>query len=439
MSLGRPTTDADEAVGPGAVRPIRRGGEFGFLVGYGLLICGIAFSTLDATAITTTSIDRSNGAIWTSVYVATLIFSTAISVPSAPKLAGRFGPRRVYSVSAALSSAAWLVTALLVLAGVRPVPVLMFGAVVIGLLWGVFSGLSPLFTKAYCSGTNMAGSMARLSVATGLFYGLGSVGAGFMLNVVDPGWGLLIRALLGVPFSIFIFIRPPALAPPAPEIRDRALATLRARLRDNRELRRVVILGCGVAVFAAPLALLIVPITAALRQTPLIPGAGILAAAMSVGEVMAPVVVSKLGMGRPQLRAAALAALGAAVFLALYGVTSIIADHRSELVAWAVVGVGFGAMRFGSKALATGAAADSDTDENTGESVAALVFVSCLAAPFGVLIWGVLINHVSVGAAIAVGVIGMVLFGALAARRGSTSGDRPMGSEEPPVPSGVEA
>jgi hypothetical protein len=178
------------------------------------------------------------------------------------------------------------------------------------------------------------------------------------------------------------------------------------RVRDNRALRRAAILGCGVALFAAPMSSLIVPIADALRQSPLIPGAGLLMAAMAVGELFAPVVVSKLQPNRTSLRAAALAAVLCACFLAAYGVASLVFSKQPELIVWVIVGVGFGAMKYGGRALNLGAATDADDDANSSEMVAAFVFLTSLASPIGVLAWGALINRVSVEAAILVGAVG---------------------------------
>jgi MFS family permease len=282
-------------------------------------------------------------------------------------------------------------------------PVLLFAAVLAGVSWAVFSVLNPLFARAYFTGEGMAAAVARLSLASGIAWAIGAAAGGFLLHVVAPGWGLLIRALLGVPFAIYLIAKPPAVEPPMPESREPVWSGMRDRLRDNPDLRRATLLGCGVTAAAAPMASLIVPIVDALRQSPLLPGAGILSASMAGGEMFAPVVVSKLERRRTDLRAAAVAAIVCGGALVLYAIGSYALSRRPELAMWAVIGVAYGAFRFASKALNVGAATASDTEENSVESVATLLFITGLAAPVGVLAWGFLINRWSVEAAVLIG------------------------------------
>ena len=84
-------------------------------------------------------------------------------------------------------------------------------------------------------------------------------------------------------------------------------------------------------------------------------------------------------------------------------------SHRIELWIWLIAGLGFGAMRYGGRALNLGAATDAGSDQDSGEMVATFVFVSSIAAPVGVLLWGFLMNRVSVEAAVFAGALGTLL------------------------------
>jgi hypothetical protein len=183
-------------------------------------------------------------------------------------------------------------------------------------------------------------------------------------------------------------------------------------LRGNIDLRKAALLGGAVSMLAAPLASLLVPVADALRQSPLLPGAGILMAGMYVGQLLSPSIVTRLSRGRSQLNGSALAAIGTGVLLAIYGVASLVFNKEPELILWAIIGLGFGALWLAQRSINLGAATAAGDQASTGEAVAIFTFVVSLAAPIGVLIWGFLINHVSVEVAIFVGAAGTVLAGA---------------------------
>jgi CP family cyanate transporter-like MFS transporter len=383
-----------------------------FLVTYGVMIAGLAVAVLDTTGITTLAGSKAGtgGAIYTSIYIAIMLFTLALAVPYTPKLAARFGMQRTFFGSIVLASILWGFAGILILSGAPAVTVLLIGAIGFGVASGVFAALIPLYSRAYIEGRGMAGAYARLSVAGGIAWALGSGAGGVVLVHLQPGWGLVIRAGLGIPLAVFVAIKRPKVQPTAlASASAGAWGQMRANLVSNRDLRRAALLGCGVAMFAAPLASMIVPIAEALRQTPLIPGAGVLMAAMAVGEILAPVIVTSLERGRTNLHAAALASVGAAISIAIYGLTAFVFSKREELVAWAIIGVGFGALKYGARALNLGAATDAGSDESSSEMVATFVFVSSIAAPVGVLAWGLLINQVSVEAALFAGATGTIL------------------------------
>ena len=392
--------------------PKRADGQLWFLATYGFMSAGLAIALLDATAITTSAGHRTNGAVYTSLYLAVLLFASALSVPYAPSLAARFNARSAFTFSIAAASVCWLIAGMLVVGGVKPIPVLMVNAVVIGLLYGLFSAFIPLYSNAYLAGDGMAGAYARLSVAGAIGMAIGGLGGGIILNQVEPGWGLIARGALGVPFALFIWFKPPLVEPQSPTPRHGPWKTMSSNLSGNAGLRSAALLGGAVSMLAAPLASLLVPVADALRQAPLLPGAGILMAGMYAGQLLTPKIVSRLSGGRTQMNGSALAAIGAGALLAIYGVASLFFNKEPELVLWAIIGIGFGALWLAQRSINLEAATASVDGALTGEAVAIFTFVVSLAAPIGVLIWGFLINHVTVEAAIFTGAAGTVLAGA---------------------------
>lgn len=101
----------------------------------------------------------------------------------------------------------------------------------------------------------------------------------------------------------------------------------------------------------------------------------------------------------------------------MYGVASLLFQDEPELIVWAVVGLGFGAFWLAQRSINLGAATDAGDESNAGEAVAVFVFAVSIAAPIGVLLWGFLINHVSVEAAIFAGAIGTAAAGAAYLKR----------------------
>ena len=392
------------------------GDSTAFLVLFALMALGWAVVLLDATAITTIAGHRENGAIYTSAYLATLLLSSALAIPYAPGLVARFNPRKTFVLTVVAASGAWVVAAALIGSGVPPIPVLMGAAVVSGLLYGVFAALIPLFAEAYLSGAGMAGAFARFSVAEAVGTVAGGLIGGFVVSELQPAWGLLIRAAVALPFAAFVWFRPPAVEPASPKPKHGPWKLMVTSLRGSRALRRAAFLGLAVSMFAAPLAQMVVPVADALRQSPLVAGAGVLMAGIASGQLVSPRIVSRMSKGRSQIRGAAILAIFTGVMLAALGVASLIFKAEPELIVWVMIGLGFGASWLAQESLNIGAATVSSESSTTGESVAVLMFAVSLFAPVGVLLWGFMIGRVSVEAAILTGAAGTVIAGLMLLR-----------------------
>jgi MFS family permease len=381
--------------------PSERG--YAYLFGVAAMTAGMAMSTLDATGITTHAGHRSNGAIYTSLYLAILMLSRALAVPYSPRIAARLGTRRTFRLTMAVSAIGWGLVGVLILSGLPAITVLLSAAVVLGMLSGIEGPLSPIFARAYLKGKDMSAAYAYMSVVAGVAWAVGSASGGFILNSIHPGWGLVIRSILQIPLIVVLLRVAPAAEPKDPRPSDRPWRDMRDRLTGNSQLRRAALLGCGLCIFAVPMVSLIVPIVDALRQTPLLPGAGIVMASMAIGQLTCPYFVAKLGAHRHKITAASAAALVCGVLLLAYGCAALAFSDHAELGAWALVGFFFGGMRFTSRALNMGAVAASDSEENSASVIAAFTFITGLVSPVGVLLWGVMVNRVSPEAALLVG------------------------------------
>jgi MFS family permease len=293
--MGTPTEG--EARGNLAERPRSERGV-AFLFGTATSTAGLAIGTLDATGITTTAGNLSRGAIYTSAYLAILLFTRAFTVPHTARLSARLGIENAYRFTVGLGVVSWAIASILILAGVPGLPVLLCFAPLFGISGGFAAVLGPIFSKAYIAGKDMAGAYAWMSVIAGVAWATGSAAGGFILNSVEPGWGLLSKAILGIPMFVIVTRIAPATDPRTPKAHKRVWYEMKKQLTENKQLRRAAILGCGVSMFAAPMVSMIVPIADALRQTPLLPGAGILMASMALGQLSSPYLVSRLSRDR---------------------------------------------------------------------------------------------------------------------------------------------
>jgi len=96
-----------------------------YLFGVAASTAGLAVGTLDATGITTRAGSITNGAIYTSAYLAILLITRAIVVPQTARISARFGIRRAYQLTIALGSLTWGIAGALILAGLPGLPVLL--------------------------------------------------------------------------------------------------------------------------------------------------------------------------------------------------------------------------------------------------------------------------------------------------------------------------
>jgi len=391
-----------------------------YLFGIGSGTGGLAIGSLDAAGICTDAGGITKGAIYTSAYLTLLMVAAAFTVPHTAKIAARFGIERTYRLVVALGSTTWLICGTLILAGVPGFPVLLCFAPIFGFTGGLSGVLAPIFSKAYIAGKDMAGAYARMSVISGIAWAIGSALGGIILNDSHPGVGIVLKGIFGIPFVVVLLKVRPAAHPTTPKAKKRAFPEMRERLSNNDELRRATMLRCGIALFAAPMASLIVPIVDALRQTPLLPGAGIIVAAMAVGQLASPGLVGRLSRNnRPQIAGASIAALASAGVLVAYGLVSALVSKRPELLAWCFIGLSFGGLRYAARALNIGAVSASGPEEDTTNLLQASQFAATLASPIGVLMWGFLINQASVEVAIFVGAAGMALVALASLRRAS--------------------
>ena len=393
-----------------ANRPASAGaprGAAAFVLGVGLATVGSTVSLLSATGITTAAGDFDSGAIYTGIYVAVGLVAGALTMPYAPHLCRVMGTRVAYAWATSLLSVCWILVALLIVLGVPALPVLLLAAPVLGGFIGFTAVLSPVVYKAYLSSGDMSQVMARMTVVKGVAAVIGALAGGVFITSGTEALGLLVAGLLRVPL-VFLAVRlSPALSIADPLQTLTPWGDIITSLKQSPTLRRTTYLACGVALFIAPMPSLVVPLTQALRREPLLQGAGLLLASIAIGELLSPIVVSRLRSKHTLIASSALASVVAGGILLALAVTSIILSNEIELVAWGILGIGFGASRFASRALTFGAASGAQEVHDVSKSLAAMLLSACLVAPIGILAWSVFLGRGMAPVALALGAVGI--------------------------------
>jgi hypothetical protein len=326
------------------------------------------------------------------------------------------GTRPAFAWATSLLSGFWILVALLIFLGVPPLPVLLLAAPVGGGLIGFTTVLSPVVYKAYLSSSDMTQVMARMTVVKGVAAAVGALASGFLISSGTEAFGLLVAGLLRIPLAFFALRIAPALSIADPLQTPTPWGDIVTSLKESPGLRRATFLACGLAMFVAPLLSLVVPLTQALRREPLLQGAGLLMASISIGELLSPIVVSRFRVKRTPIASSALASVATGGILLALAVASMTLSNEIELVVWGILGIGFGATHFASRALTFGAAAEAQAVHDLSKSLAAMLFSARLVAPVGILAWSAILSWGSAPGALIFGAVGIGCVGIAVSR-----------------------
>ena len=421
---------------PTSERPIPHGlgrAARAYLLATACSVMGTALGLQGATGATTAAGAKDHGAVYTGIYTALVLFTSALAVPYAPRVCTRLSTRTAFVTVQALAAATWVVAGTLLLLGVPTMPVLLVAAPLFGVTGGVSVVLRPVLAKSYLASGGTADAFARVSVVSGASWMVGALGGGLLLSNVALGWGLVLNGVLTSVLVLTVRRVTPAVDPAEPRRADHPWRDMRDALGVSRTLRWTTALGCTITLFISPMTSLVVPIAQDLRQKPLLAGAGLLMSAFAAGEFLSPRLVRLLSRQREDLPAATVATTGAGLMLLLLGAVSLVVSDQPELLAWLVVGVLFGGFRYATTALFVGSAAESGALEDATTNLAAAMLVGGLAAPVGTLLWSAVIGGVSADAALVVSGVGAVV-GALvvhvAARTSTEDPDAGVGPEQ---------
>jgi hypothetical protein len=383
----------------------------------GLSAAGVTVSMLGATAITASTGGGDHGALWTGAFLIILFVAKAAAVRVVPSWSDRLGPERLFVLTNFGLMILWGGAGILVVLGAPATVIVLAIAPLAGVANGVFAIETPLLSKAFLSGHSMAAANARVSVVRGVTCALAALGAGLLINFAGAGWALMARALLSIP--LVLVIRQAPRSPGRSVSHGATPAAAESGADGDSEgpgimadpaVRRVILLAVTLTIATAPVIAMIVPIAQSLRQTPLVIGASIMLAAMSAGGLLAPLFVhlfeGRRSRGQDPLSAALIAT---GLSLVAFGVVSIFLTDRSELVAWAAIGLIFGGAESASHSTVLGQIVRVSGRFDVRHAIATMKFATNLAAPIGFVIWAVLLDTTNGATAILVSATAMIL------------------------------
>ena len=402
--------------------PAQRRARILFLAVMTLRSVGSAMCYLAATTVVANAGDPSSAGIRTSLFLA-VSFLAALWVPWVPSVGRRFGEGRSYAVAMLITGGVAALCAVPVaLTGGDAMGAMLILAVAVGAPGALCSVYQPLLVRRLFSGSSLALAHSYQGIAGAIGWIGGSIAGGLLIDLRGSAAVLLIGGLLHAPLVI-VALRAARGEVPEPEElaadgrREPALRATIRTLRETEGLRRVTFLVAAVAIFAAPMTSMAVPISLDLRPPSaelIATGSGLLMAAFALGRLLAPLVVRRLERAHDAVAASAAAGLGAGLVLFLFAVASGLQGGTRELVDWGLMGIAFGILFYGNRSLAAGAADRSG--EEKARSQAVIVLIAALAGPVGSIAWGWSIDTlgpeaVMVVSGIAVGIVSVALGG----------------------------
>ena len=389
--------------GPGAI----------YATVYGAATFGGAFAFIAATGLAATTGADDSGALAVGVLLALYQVSAALATPYAPRLCRDTSVRLVFARVQGVSAVLWLCAGVVLLVSGPRLAVLMVAAVPVGFGNGLMTVFRPILAKCYLGQERTSGAVASMSVVIGVAWGVGALVAGWLLSTVALAWGMIIYGVCALGLAVTVRTVEPRVEAAEVLATAQPWRTAWERLRRHYVVRWSAVVGIAGALFLAPFAGLVVPIAQEFRADRPISGASFLMASISVGQLCSPVVVRRLAVHRTELWAAASStALCGGVLIMLAVVSALMADVVGELAVWLVIGVAFGAMRYGAQALYFGAAAESGPTEEAPANLAAVMLSTLLLGPFGVIASSAVLGATSAYVTVVAAGVGAIAVGA---------------------------
>jgi hypothetical protein len=254
----------DETPGP---QPVV--GSRAFLPLQGLAIGGATIGLLGITGLATDTGGLTQGAQFAGAYLAVALLTASLVAPYVPGLAVRFGTESLYARCKLTVAFVWIAAGFSVVLGAPTLLVLAIAAPSIGGLTGVGNVLTPLMAKGYWASSDIGASYARLQSVAGIASLIGALLSGLFLDFGREAYALVACGVFLLPVALLVVWHPVRVAITGEDPEGTPWRSVAAGVRSSRKLRRALLLGFALVIFAVPLGLLTVPIAQNLRHVPL--------------------------------------------------------------------------------------------------------------------------------------------------------------------------
>ena len=380
-----------------------------YLMAIGIVVAGGLVGHLGATSATTLAGGKADGSFDTGLYLTiTTLFAGFTAIRALP-LAKRWGARRIWAWVNVAHSTLWLVLGVLVLTIDSDTTLLFIFAPFLGTVAGLLGVVSPLMTKAYLGG-GMAHANSRRAAVAGIGGAVSLLVGGALIHLVGPGIGILLCGVMGVPLLVVAFRVEPSEEPHEVVVPAHPLRSALRTTAENPQLRLSALVAVSTVMFTLPFAMLMVPILNDVDHNPVPSGAGMVLAGISLGKLLTPRVVDKIeSSGRSDVVGAMLAALGIALLLYAFAVSTPLLSDIPELTVWVLIGIGYGALRATIISMNEGAAVTAMPKGMAMEGVAVLAMAVTFASPVAAFSWGWSIQQIGAIPTIWIGATLMVV------------------------------
>lgn len=333
----------------------------------------------------------SQSGLATGVMLATLFVCSSLSLPYTSRVVERFGTLRSYAYIQIFAAVVFAAEAIAIAGGAPSYLVILIGTVFSGACTGWTMVLKQLALQAYSLPGHETAAIARLSTSSGAASAVGAPLAGLLIDAAGPLWCLAINAASFIPIAIYALTVSPVTTPGIPhKTHDPWTAAFRS-IRERRRLRWLCIIAACSALIIGPLSQMWVPISKSLGHN-LAVHAGLLFGFMSLGTMLAPLVVKAVGSGTSKVRSGVLGYQLAGLLLAALAVLALLMDGNAELLVVGSVLVFFFALASAANTYIISTTLDSAAAKSRAQDMSTYFLAVSIGIPVGALLWGLALD-----------------------------------------------
>lgn len=365
-----------------------------FLICQAIGFIGISGASL---VLTTVAFDAGQAsghpATAAGLLLALIAIFAVVSAPYGPLVVRALGLRRAYAgICLGLGATYVIAGSVMALGGPRGIAAFC-AAPLAGIATGWFGPTSQQILVAYSPPTDRSRLMARMAMALGIACTAGLPVVGAISDRHGPGPALITAGLLFVPQAVICLMKAGVTEVPRPQKMTKPWSQALSAIRTKPELRRAVMLAGAMVICVVPMQSMMAPLVLKVGMTGAV-AAGLCLGFMSLGGVLTPVAVRTFGQSRPNLlHVGGLTYAIAAAILVACGVAVALLSPGVAFTILCALMIGFGAMRMSGQAFMRGLVGTQGDPSQAQHSLATFMLFVLACMPFGVLAWGLLLDH----------------------------------------------